>query len=631
MSKAWRVLFCGVFLCSQTLAMAETASPAPSSESQPSISVEPPPEPPPATKPAEEAKREVLGSDMAVPDIKNIDQIIKDIKANRFKGKKFKRQIKVAVFEPTWSGWKSEIGKGLPANTDFVMGPRTVADNAQTVNPHGTMIAKLLAQIIAKSGVQADYKLVLFNTNGLTKFKNAVKQVIDENFDVVLHSQVWEFAGNGDGKGYLNTEVNKAVKAGIIWINAAGNYGLTTLKAPIDGKPEGNTEYVVFKDKKGGSADSFKITCSADKKAKEEQDRVCKMKMFVTWNDFKDDENEGTDKDLDVQILSNDKKTIIASSARKQRMQPDATDKAVSTLPREQIDQQLEPGTYWVRVEVKSKNFSASQDELRATIISMGSSVTIENPTIGQSVLPPGDNAGVITAGDRNTAITDTSKKLNKPEVFFTSLIMLSNGSNPYSTSNSAAIAAALTVLELGTGTEKSREAVLAKLTAVSQKGEGVKVAPPEVEKAKIPLPKRTPVPASSPAASAPQVNMPPPRPYDFNRDYNESLALLNARPPNGRCIVSRPPYGVPSAAQQLLRQPGVALIGYQGRLLILVSGDFNRYFDARSLNPDQRVFMDRRGLAFLGPQSLMNGIPAQSGAVEIVVTNTPICTGQRQ
>jgi hypothetical protein len=84
-----------------------------------------------------------------------------------------------------------------------------------------------MAQIVwAMTGKHAEGpKFFLLNTNGLSNLKAAVEHAIQQKVDLILYSQVWPFGGNFDGTGFLNEQVNRATKEGIIWINAAGNNG----------------------------------------------------------------------------------------------------------------------------------------------------------------------------------------------------------------------------------------------------------------------------------------------------------------------------------------------------------------------------------------------------------------------
>jgi hypothetical protein len=70
----------------------------------------------------------------------------------------------------------------------------------------------------------------LLNANGPTMLRRAVRFAIEQNVDIILFSASFEGGGNGDGRGSINRIVSEALSEGIIWINAAGNYGRRVFK-----------------------------------------------------------------------------------------------------------------------------------------------------------------------------------------------------------------------------------------------------------------------------------------------------------------------------------------------------------------------------------------------------------------
>jgi hypothetical protein len=443
MLKTWRVYLIGVLVCFSSLAFAEEPK-------------------------KEEPKKEE--TKITIPAITNWSDIAKNLKLSAYKAKKMNKKIKIAILDNGFNGHESLIGGLLPKSVVYEKGKESAADGIPSTSLHGTFMAIITAQVIAKSGIEADYELKLFNAFGYTKFSGAVDAVIAEKFDVVLYSQVWEFGGNGDGKGFINTLVNKATAAGVIWINAAGNFGHLTRITAIDGKAEGTSEFVVFKDKKGKAAKGARIVCKMPPKEK------CRTRIVLSWNDFKDDANVGTEKDLDL-ILIDKKGKEVATSERRQKAVSDTSDKNSSLYPRELVELDLAPGEYWARAKVISKNFSASQDKLRITL--GGSGVEMADADRAETLLPPADNSSVVVIGAADDFQTSRSAASKVPEVLLPSAIKLKDGSMPFSTSIAAAMAAGLTVMNLGLDTEKTKDAVIAKLKTVSAKKKDEKKDPP--------------------------------------------------------------------------------------------------------------------------------------------------------
>ncbi len=488
---------------------------------------------------------------VAIPEMTNWDEIAKLLKLSRFKGLKFRSKLKIAVIDNGFAGYEGEIGKSLPKDTVYHPGEKSAADEVKSLSFHGLFMAQIVSKVISSSEVEADYELHLFNAYGYTKFADAINTVATEKFDLVLYAQVWEYGGNGDGKGFINTLVNKALDAGVIWINAAGNYGRLTKIAPVDSKVYGEEEWVVFKNSKNKLDDGVTLKCEP---VKGDQ---CALRLVLSWNDFKDDADTGTDKDLDLYLL-NSKKEVIASSERIQKIVTDPKSKMDSLFPRELIEINteegsdsdkiiLKKGTYKIRAKVKSKNFSASQDKVKITV--GGSGVYLTDPSLDETLLPPADNSRVIAIGASDDGQSSRSKESGVPEVYLRSLIKLKDGSNPFETSNAAAMAAGLAALHLGVDTDKTNEAIINQLKLVSREADEFLKVPPGEKKAKK-------QPAKAPQKS--QANR-----YD-DPTSNAQGALTNG------CVQPRKVPAAYPLALKLLRSGSVS-VSYQGRMVILI------------------------------------------------------------
>ncbi len=542
----------------------------------------------------------VFAADFVVPTIKNNAVIARDLKVSEFENKKFRRRIKVAILDNGWTGYQSAIGKALPADTVYHSGKESAADEDKTDNFHGVVMAQILAGVIKESGAAANYELHLFNAVGYTKLNDAIETVINDKFDIVLYSQVWEFGGSGDGKGFINAAVTKATEAGIVWINAAGNFGRSTRKAPVDGKVEGQDEWVQFKDAKGKLESRAKIEC---KTTAPEQ---CTLKVLMAWNDFKDDTETGTDKDLDLYLV-NASGEVKAQSEKVQRLAKDPTNNAVSLLPREVIETKLDAGTYYIKAKVKSKNFSASQDELRITIF--GNGVVLDNPTVDETLLPPADNANVIVIGASDDLQTSSSKALKKPDILLKSLVNLDNGSSPFGSSNAAAMAAGVSVLRLGTGTEKTREAVLAALKPLSRKK--IEAPAPDQVAQRAPVERRAPSErresASGPAAPG---------------EGRSEVAMNRAD-----CIESLPANELFASARRFI-QDGAALVNAGGRYAIVAEPRVMATLNLSNLDDDQVIYLFPEGIRFVGPED-RSRVQLDRG-LEVRTARRPVCRTQR-
>jgi hypothetical protein len=552
-----------------------------------------------------------------VPEIKNAKNLATQLKVAVFKGKKFQRKIKVAILDNGWTGHEAAIGKSLPAGTVYHNGKASDADLGQAVNFHGVIMAKTIAAILRESQAETDVEMHLINSFGYTKFADAVDRLINDKFDLVLYSQVWEFGGNGDGKGFINAQVDRAVKAGVVWVNAAGNFGKLTRLAKVDGKVEGETEWVVFKDTKGKAASSAKFKCATV--AKEQ----CTVKLVLAWNDFKDDPETGTDKDLDLIILDKSGNQV-GMSERNQRLKSDAADKTVSIIPRELIEVKLASGTYDIRVKIKSKNFSATQDQLRLNL--SGSGVTLEQPSLDETLLAPADNPGVIVVGASDDPQSSSSKKLNKPDIKLKSLIELDNGSKPFASSNAAALAAGVAILHMGTGQASTVAEVIEKLKPLTQKSlvpsaERSPSAPP-VSEARRAAPSAAPARVSQPRTDQRRdANLAQQAYSPYQPRFRPERSRIEGSEEGLRCIESFPGVRLFPQAQRLIEMGG-ALRSNQGRWIIRLGPELIRELRLEGLLQGRRIVISPSGF-----RDLMEVDPIIGPAsIELRPTRYPVC-----
>lgn len=371
----------------------------------------------------------------------NFNVVATRIGFNRYSRIKGQNKVKIAILDNGFRGYKEEIGQSLPRNTVYHSGP--VAVDPETEESHGLFMAQIVSGLLSHAP-HIKYELHLYSAFGYTNFESAVNDVIESQIDIVLFSQVWEYGGNGDGRGFINKVVNRAVENGVIWINAAGNFATGTFKAPI---VESHDKWV----KLPGPNDSVRVRCTPFKPGQK-----CAFRAVLSWNDFKDNVRLGTDKDLDL-ILTDDTLRIIASSGfRQMKTIPNPPPPGASLYPRELIRVELEPGLYYLRAKMRSSNFKRNRDQLRFTV--SGENIQLLDTTTGETLLPPADNPNVITVGALDSERSSSSAKMRKPELKAASLITLNNGEQYLGTSNSAAFAAAAAVVLKALNSDLARD-----------------------------------------------------------------------------------------------------------------------------------------------------------------------------
>jgi len=368
------------------------------------------------------------------PLFQNLNQIKKELNLTSYYGKRFRnaQKLKIAIFDNGFKGLEEVLGKKLPATTKYHAGPVVAPEPQET---HGLYMAMLFYQLVTNEGANEEYapsEFHLYNTFGYSNFKAAVEDAISQKIDLILYSQTWEYGGNNDGNGFINALVNQATDAGIFWINNTGNFGDTTYNSSINTLTDDWVDLA-------GQNNALELRCA------ENPTKKCNIRLVLSWNDFSDNVNEGSDKDLDF-VLTDDTLNIIQGSSLIQSKNPKEERPGYTKYPREIITAEIKPGAYFVRVKNRSKNFT-HKDRLRIT--ASGDFVKMERFDNQESLLPPADNSSVITVGALDSEKSSFSVKLKKPELLTNSLVSLNKEENYKGSSNSAAmVAAGITILK---------------------------------------------------------------------------------------------------------------------------------------------------------------------------------------
>lgn len=343
------------------------------------------------------------------------------------------RRLRVAVLDKGFRDWESRRGTSLPKRTRYIQGPI----KAMNASPHGTLMAEIMtSMVVGAEWNKPDYAnvpfdLYLINVAGFSNFKAAVQTIIDEKIDVVLYAEVWELGGNGDGRGFINAEVTKAIQSGALWINASGNFNGRAYDAAIE---MGEKNLVTLPDEHN----SLKMVCEPPKGESE-----CLVKVTLTWNAFQDDSTKGTTKDLDLGVFDDKLKTVSVSRLKQVDI-PGEAGAGESKYPRETVAVNLKKGDYYIRVRSLQQDWS-EDDRLR--ILVDGDSVSIPSGSVNESLQNPADHKDVITVGGADAIRSSISMKLQKPELTVRSSAMEKFGKEFRGSSNAAAIVAAGVIL----------------------------------------------------------------------------------------------------------------------------------------------------------------------------------------
>lgn len=323
--------------------------------------------------------------------------------------------VKIAVLDNGFRGWEKALGHTLPANTEHHAG-RVPAPEEET---HGLFMAEIVYELLTEGGLNQQYKPVefhLYNTYGYSNLTAAVDDVIARKIDVVLYAQTWDFGGNFDGRGFVNALVTKATNAGVLWVNAAGNSrGLVH----------------------NGSVPAAGKDLLLDLKCQAAPEAECRARVALAWNDFHDETDVGTEKDLDL-FLETTAGQVLAKSELRQKLKP--VSPADSYYPREILNQPLKAGAYRIRVRQIGGKFTG-RDRLRVTV--SGDQLHLMDADNEENLGIPADHPGAITVGALDAERSSVSLRRRKPELLTRSLITLKDGAKFQGSSNASALVAA--------------------------------------------------------------------------------------------------------------------------------------------------------------------------------------------
>ena len=363
------------------------------------------------------------------------------------------KDVKVAVLDAGFAGVNGKRAY-LPAtavvvenyDADFIrlfnLGDPAFARPFAAGNAHGRLMAQL---VWATTGSAPDGpQFYLLNANGPTMFRRAVRYAVEAKVDVILFSGTFEGAGNYDGRGPINAAVGEAVAAGIVWVNAAGNGGGMVHNGPVVVGADG---FLRFRNTPLPAA--LRFTNRFDENA---------VTVTLTWNDYRDAEDFGTDKDLDL-VVEDATGRVVGESKLTQVPAVRAAGDGETRNPREKLVLADLPAVaagqeYRIRVKARGKNFGP-RDRVRVLIAAAKNTpftdpatgrtafpVEFLDATPGGEIFPPADHPGVLTVGDpsRTSATGPTADGRVKPDVVLPAApARFTNGDEAAGSSNAAA------------------------------------------------------------------------------------------------------------------------------------------------------------------------------------------------
>ena len=346
----------------------------------------------------------------------------------------------VAILDNGFSGLDEALGRTLPPDLTIENPGEGEYFAGKPGNFHGTR----LAEIVRTAATGTDHwdeavpgpELRLFLTHGpYDKLRESVDGLIrlrrahPDRPLIVLYSQIWEFGGNpGRRDGYINKEVSRALAAGVVWVNAAGNQGLTTwtdTPRPLSGG------WLQMPGTDGGTRLPLDVTTG-----------LARVKVVLGWNDFTDFYDHRTEQDLDL-VLERPDGTELGRSELVQDGEDHGGAAGFSRHAREQLQASLPAGRWHLRVLDRSGNFTGDS---RFWISVTGTGVRLPHSNGDRIVFMPANLPDVLTVGawdvNYGNSLSGKDGGLLKPDVMAPSLLRWQDGFIVRGTSTAAALVA---------------------------------------------------------------------------------------------------------------------------------------------------------------------------------------------
>ena len=277
--------------------------------------------------------------------------------ASTFQGNGFNGAgVKIAVIDLGFAGLSLAQSQGeLPFNAfrfDFS------GTGLEASTSHGTAVAEIVHDMAPNA------ELYLMKIADEVDLENAVDEAIRQGVDVINHSVGWFNTSFYDGTGPIVLNVQRARSAGILWVNAAGNYGQRHWGGIAqDSNQNGWAEFQ--------GQEGLRFTAQAGQA----------VNVFLTWRDW-----PVSSQDYDL-FITNTSGAILASSERLQSGTQPPTESLFYTAPFS--------GTFEIRVKPLTVS---SPKEL--SIFNLNQDMT--PVTTSGSIISPADSSSALSVGAVN-------------------------------------------------------------------------------------------------------------------------------------------------------------------------------------------------------------------------------------
>ncbi len=233
----------------------------------------------------------VCSASAPATSVVGLDTIERKLNLNQFKDYPIE-QVKIAIID---KGFESVlepvtardpnvprvIAQGaLPAGTTLVEDYSPYFEGCRMYpvleqDPHGGIMAQTVWAGLNNNPAGPQFFLLSAkNSESLDCAERYAREIAGVH--IILHSQSYPYDADFDGRGFINSIINRATAAKILWINAAGNYGGMVYNGPVP------------------ITKTFKIRATYDRTP---------LSIYLAWSGASEDPNVGTDRDLDATLM----------------------------------------------------------------------------------------------------------------------------------------------------------------------------------------------------------------------------------------------------------------------------------------------------------------------------------------
>ena len=271
--------------------------------------------------------------------------------------------VKIGILDVGFYNYSALLGTAV-ANFSWSYGI-----GGSGTDPHGTACAEVIHDIAPNAS------LYLATCDTDINASYAVNWLISQNVSIISCSLSWLIDGPGDGTGTIDSVVNNASAAGILWVTSAGNYAwghwMGTCNDTTPSNPTSNFSALSWLNFSSGSqTDGFTTTAGAN------------ISIGLRWNDSWGNSSNN----YDLYLLNSSFQLVAWSNTSQTGKQGDDPVEVINIYNANDTQ-------YYIKI-AKYNATGTSQLDL---FINFPNSLSSKN--LAYSLLPPADSPNAMTVG----------------------------------------------------------------------------------------------------------------------------------------------------------------------------------------------------------------------------------------